>query len=343
MDAVIVTLTLNPALDVSTAVARVVPAHKLRCAPPRLDPGGGGLNVARVIQRLGGSALAVYPVGGPTGERLTALLAADGAATLPQPIAGETRESFTVTDQGDAAEYRFVLPGPALTGAEQDRCIEAAIAAAPAGGFLVASGSLPPGVEPRRLRDLARRARAADLRLVVDTSGAPLAAALEGGVYLAKPNLRELSDLVGRPLATTSERLRACRDLIAGAAAEIVALSLGAEGALMVTRDAAWASPGLPVKPVSTVGAGDSFLGGLLWALGRDLGPADGLRHAMAAGAAALLSPGTDLCRRADVLDLLGQVAILPVEASAPAAVLPRPAPGLGAPLPRHRVRRGPV
>lgn len=315
MAAVTVTLTLNPALDVSTAVPRVVPAHKLRCAAPRFDPGGGGINVARVIQRLAGSALAVYPAGGPTGERLTALLHAEGAPFLATTIAGETRESFTVEDRGDGAEYRFVLPGPVLSEAEQEQCLAAAVAAAAPGGLLVASGSLPPGVAPQRLRDLAQRAKARDLRLAVDCSGEALAAALGAGVHLVKPNLRELSDLVGRPLPGLEERLGACRDLIAGGGAAIVALSLGAEGALLVTATEAWAAPGLPIRPVSTVGAGDSFLGGLLWALDQQLGPAAGLRYATAAGSAALLSPGTELCRREDVLRLADQVTVAAVGA----------------------------
>lgn len=310
MHAAIVTLTLNPALDLSTTTPRIAPAHKLRCGPPRFDPGGGGINVARVIQRLGGRARAVYPAGGPTGQRLTALLEAEGAPVLTTGIAGETRESFTVTDQSDAAEYRFVLPGPVLSDAEQERCLEAALDAGTGGGFLVVSGSLPPGFEPRRLHDLARRAKARDLRLVIDSSGPALSAALEAGVHLIKPNLRELSDLVDRPLATTSERLKACRDLIDGGGAAIVALSMGAEGALLATRDAAWISPGLPIEPVSTVGAGDSFLGALLWVLDREEDPAEGLRYAIAAGSAALLTPGTDLCRREDVLLLADQVAV---------------------------------
>ena len=314
MPAALVTLTLNPALDVSTATPRISPAHKLRCAPPRFDPGGGGINVARVIQRLGGRARAVYPAGGPTGQRLTALLDAEGAPVLTTGIAGETRESFTVTDQSDAAEYRFVLPGPMLSDAEQDRCHEAALDAGTGGGVLVVSGSLPQGFEPQRLHDLARRAKARDLRLVIDSSGPALSAALEAGVYLIKPNLRELSDLVDRPLATTSERLKACRDLIDGGGAAIVALSLGAEGALLATRDAAWSSPGLPIKPVSTVGAGDSFLGALLWVLDREGDLAEGLRYAIAAGSAALLTPGTDLCRREDVLRLADQVAVSAVQ-----------------------------
>lgn len=302
------TLTLNPALDVSTAVDRVEPAHKLRCGPPRLDPGGGGINVARVIGRLGGRVRAVYPAGGVTGQRLTDLLAAEGVETAPVPIAGETRESFTVADRSDGAEYRFVLPGPALTPAEQRLCLDATLQAAPPGAVIVASGSLPPGVPPGVFGELAHGARAANRRLAVDTSGAPLAAALEAGVWLLKPNLRELSDHLGRPLADDAARLGACRDLIAAGAATLVALSLGAEGALLVTRDEAWSAPALAIEPVSTVGAGDSFLGGLLWALDQGLSAAEALRHAVAAGAAALLSPGTDLCARKDVMRLLSRV-----------------------------------
>lgn len=310
MTAKTVTLTLNPALDVSTATPRITPAHKLRCVPPRLDPGGGGINVTRVIQRLGGRSLAVYPAGGPTGQRLTALLEADGASTLATAIAGDTRESFTVTDQSDAAEYRFVLPGPVLSDEEQDQCFEAALASGAAGGFLVVSGSLPPGVEPKRVHDLARLAKARDLRLVVDSSGLALSAALEAGVHLIKPNLRELADLVGHPLPTLNDRLAACRDLINSGGATVIALTLGAEGALLATRDVAWTSPGLPIKPVSTVGAGDSFLGALLWVLARDGDLAEALRYGIAAGSAALLSPGTELCLREDVLSLADQVTV---------------------------------
>ena len=334
----IVTLTLNPALDVSTAVPRIEPAHKLRCEPPRYDPGGGGINVARVIRRLGGSALAVYPEGGSTGQRLSYLLKAEGTPTRAVRIAGETRESFTVLDQAAVAEYRFVLPGPRLSAAELGACVDTAIGATSPPGFVVVSGSLPPGAGPDCLADLAGRARTAGLRLAVDTSGPALAAALEAGVYLAKPNLRELSELTGTPLPDTAARVRACRDLIARGGTSAIALSLGAEGALLVTADAAWSSPGLPVEPVSSVGAGDSFLGGFLQALGGGLGLVEGFRRAMAAGTAALLSPGTELCRPADVARLLDQVSVIPVEgpgrerataspASAPGPAATRPAP----------------
>lgn len=319
----IVTLTLNPALDICTATAAVTPSDKLRCEAARTAPGGGGVNVARVVHRLGGEALAVVAAGGPTGQRVMSLLAAEALVATTVPIAGETRQCFNVTDRGSGAEYRFILPGPELAEAEWTRCLEAAFAAAQQASFIVVSGSLPPGPPPETLGVFARRCRQAGLRLVVDSSGASLACALKAGVHLVKPNLLELSEYVGRPLPDQAARLQACRDLIGAGAAEIVALTLGAEGALLVTADQALAAPALPVKAVSTIGAGDSFLGALLWAMNRDLPLAASLQHAAAAGAAALMSPGAGLCRRDEVLALAERVAVV---AGTPASAFPQPA-----------------
>ena len=105
----ILTLTMNPALDVSTATASVEPTHKLRCAAPVMHPGGGGINVARVLHRLGGDTLALYPSGGPTGAQLTGLLQAEGVPSQALPIAGDTRESFSVHDDRSGQEYRFEI------------------------------------------------------------------------------------------------------------------------------------------------------------------------------------------------------------------------------------------
>lgn len=309
----VVTLTPNPALDVATSVARVEPVNKLRCEAPRVDPGGGGINVARVVQRLGAAALAVYPAGGPTGRRLTALLEAENTPTAPVEVAGETRESFNVTDRGDGAEYRFILPGPRLSDAELAQCLETTLSAAHGDGLLVVSGSLPPGAPADFIGELARRARADGLRLVADTSGPSLAAALEAGVYLIKPNLRELSEHLGRDLPDAPSRLKACREMIGSGAVEVVALSLSAEGAMLVTKDEAWSVAAAPIKPRTTVGAGDSFLAGLVWALSQDMGQREALRYAAASGAATLLSSGTALCRKADVLELVEQITPTPL------------------------------
>jgi 6-phosphofructokinase 2 len=310
----VVTLTFNPALDVSTTTDRVAPVHKLRCAPPRFDPGGGGINVARVLHRLGEPTLAAFPAGGCTGERLTGLLRDEGAPCAPTAIPGETRESFNVVSTADAAEYRFILPGPEVAEADLARCIEQALDRVAVGGVVVASGGLPPNARPSILGDLAAACRTAGVRLAVDTSRAPLAAALAAGVHLVKPNLRELSEHLARDLPDTPSRLAACRHLISAGSAVLVALSLSQDGALLVSGEEAWFAPAAPIRPLSTVGAGDSFLAGLLWAIEREMSLADALRYGAAAGAASLMSPGAGLCQPPDVFDLALRITAVRVD-----------------------------
>lgn len=306
----IATLTPNPAVDNFTSTARVEPTHKLRCGPVLLHPGGGGINVARVLARLGVDVLALYPAGGVTGHQLRELLAAEGVADEVLPIAGTTRESFTAHEESSGLDWRFVLPGPQLAAAEWQACLDRACALRPSAGLLVASGSLPPGVPDDFYGRLARGLAPAGVRLVLDTSGAPLAAALQAGVYLVKPSLRELQELTGSALDDPPQRRAACRSLVDAGRAAVVALSLGAEGAMLVSGSGAWHAPALPVQVVSTIGAGDSFLGGLVAALVRGDGLDAALRQAMAASAAALLSGGTALCQPADVARLLPQVQV---------------------------------
>jgi 6-phosphofructokinase 2 len=310
----LLTLTPNPALDLFTTTARVQPTHKLRCGPPLMHPGGGGINVARVLARLGADVLAVYPAGGVAGRQLHALLQAEGVPDDMLPIAGETRESFSAHEEASGLDYRFVLPGPTLAAAEWQACLDRACAGRPAAGWLVASGSLPPGVPDDFYARLATRVAAAGVKLVLDTSGVPLKLALQAGVSLVKPSLRELQELTDAALDTVEQRLAACRALVQRRQAELVALSLGAEGALLVAAEGAWHAPALPVPVVSTIGAGDSVVAGMVFALARGDGLADALRQAMAASAAALLSGGTALCRPEDVARLLPQVRIQPLD-----------------------------
>lgn len=304
----ILTVTINPAVDVSTSVDRVEPVRKLRCRVERREAGGGGINVARVIKRLGGDVLAVYAVGGVIGDVLLELVQAEGVLSRPIRVAQTTRESFTVLDEGAQNEFRFVLPGPILSEGEWGRCLEEIAKLAPDNGYIVASGSLARGVPEDFYARLARQAKIGRRRLVVDASGPALKAALGAGVYLAKPNLRELQDLLGEPLETLSSQLAACQRLIRSGQTEIVALSLGAAGALLVTADRAWVGDPLPVKVMSSVGAGDSFLGGLIWSLASGRDHEDALRYAIAAGSAALLDAGTQLCQASDVLRLVSEV-----------------------------------
>jgi 6-phosphofructokinase 2 len=309
----ILTLTLNPTIDVSTSVERLAPIHKLRCGPVRRDPGGGGINVARVVRRLGSDVAAVYPTGGLIGALLRKLTDAEGVQSHTVPIAEETREDFTVFEEAGAQQYRFVLPGPCLSEAEWRACLEAVTCFDASLEFIVASGSLPPGVPPDFFGVLADTAKAKGAKLVVDSTKPVLQAALTKGVHLIKPNLREMRDLMDAPLASKAEWIEACRRLVAAGGVQFVALTVAEQGALLVGRDEAWFAEGLPVKVASAVGAGDSFLGAVVWALSRGHGAGEALRHGVAAGSAALLSPATDLCHKEDVERLLSDVKIAAV------------------------------
>ncbi len=309
----IITLTPNPAVDLSTSIDRVVPTLKLRCTAARRDPGGGGVNVARVVKRFGGDVEAILPVGGFTGQLLRRLIDAEGIVNRIVEAGTETREDFYVSEQSTEAQYRFILPGQPLRETEWRACLAALAASDPAPQFVVASGSLPPGVPDDFYAQAATIARDLGARFLLDTSGKPLAAAIEHGLYLIKPNLHEMSELVGAELATQDDWLVMARALIEKGKVEIVALSLGHLGALIVTRDEAHRAQALPIRPVSAVGAGDSFLGARVFSLANGAHLADAFRLSVAAGAAALLNEGTELCRPTDVYRLSEQARIEPV------------------------------
>ena len=191
----IVTITPNPAVDLSTSVERILPTLKLRGTSQRRDPGGGGVNVARVIKRLGGEASAIYPVGGAMGALLRELLDGEGVASRTFAIADETREDFFVSETSTGQQYRFILPGPRLNEAEWQECLKLVSSIEPFPRFVVASGSLPAGVPDDFYARIARIAKQRGARMVLDTSGAALAAAVDEGVDLIKPNLREMREL----------------------------------------------------------------------------------------------------------------------------------------------------
>ena len=296
----IVTLTMNPALDIATTTDRVVPEHKLRCEAPRYDPGGGGINVARAVHALGGDALAIFPAGGSAGEMIRHLLRREGVAHQAVAIAGFTRESLAVEERESGKQYRFLLPGQQLGLKDQERCLDALAAAAAAAEFIVVSGSLPPGVPDDFYARVAALAKAQGKRLVLDTSGAALQQ-VGHGVYLLKPSLRELEGLSGRQFSGAREELAAARHLVDEGRSDIIVVSLGAGGALLVTAAQAERFPAIAVAAKSTVGAGDSMLAGIVLGLTRGLPIQEAVRLGIAAGAAALLGSGTQLCRREDV------------------------------------------
>ena len=310
MQVSVATVTANPAIDVSASVDQVLPFHKLRCSPETRHPGGGGINIARVLRRWNTDVTAIFPAGGITGELLKQLVDREGIRRCVIDVAGDTREDITIFETGNGNQFRFVFPGAALTERELQACCDVLHSVRPRPTIVATSGSLPPGAPADFFARVLKVAKGLGAKTVIDSSGAALAQALDQGVYLAKPNLRELSQLVGRSLEQEAEWLEAARALVTAGKVEIVTLTLGERGALAVTREGAWRALAPSVHVVSTVGAGDSFLGAMILRLSQGPDVAEALRYAVAAGTAALLAPGTELARPADTDQLLARVRV---------------------------------
>lgn len=306
----ILTLTMNPALDVLTTHDKVESTHKMRCGPSLKHPGGGGVNVARVLHRLGASCLAIYPAGDVTGQRHHQLLVDEKVPSHIISIAQETRESFSVHELSSGQDFRFVLPGPTMSALECQSCFDFVATHLPK-RFLVLSGGLAPGVPSDFYARLTQLAKAQGVKVVLDTTGPALNAALQEGVYLFKPSLRELRDLTGQPLPDEASWKAAAQQLIQSHQTEVVALSLGDQGAMLVTATHAWRAQSLPVNVKTTIGAGDSFVAALVWALNQEKTWVQAFRYGVAAGAAALLQPGTALSQAADIHRLAEAVEIM--------------------------------
>lgn len=297
----IITLTPNPALDITSSAEAVRPTDKIRCSDPHYDAGGGGINVAKVAHELGAAVCAVYPAGGSSGDLLTGLLLRDGVPVRRIAIDGATRESFTVNETNTGLQYRFVLPGPSLSFVDQQRCLRELRQQAASAGFVVASGSLPPGAAENFYQQVALVCAEAGARLVLDTSGCGLRH-FTAGVFLLKASVRELREYAGRELATRSEQIAAARDIVACGQAQAVVVSLGPDGAMLITAAQALWFAAIPMRTViSGVGAGDAMVAAITVALSRGWTLSDAVRYGIAAGAAKLLTPGSQPCIRADV------------------------------------------
>lgn len=297
----IVTLTINSALDISTSVDKLLPESKLRCEAPRYDPGGGGVNVARVIKRLGYEALAIFQSSGSAGAMIEKLLQAEGVPYQPVATQEWTRESMTVFDKASGMQYRFVMPGPTLSQSECDAFFQAIRDLPTVPKFVVASGSLPPGAPVTFYADLAKLAQALDFKLIVDTSGASLAEAVAQGVFLIKPNLKELSALTGKEEVMQEEQEEMAMQLIESGKCEMVVVSLGARGAMLASKAGIEYATPPTVKVRSTVGAGDSMVAGMVWALSQNWETQQVLRYGVACGTATTMNSGTSLCQKEDV------------------------------------------
>ncbi len=303
---IIVTSTINASLDRSCRAAHVTPEKKLRCHSVRRQPGGGGINVARVVHELGGTARAVWAGGGDTAARLAQLLEGAGLSHRRVALDATTRENIHLLDESSGSQYRLVMPGADVSAEEASRMLDGTLGEVKKAldenetCYVVASGSLPPGVPDDYYARLSQGLPPGS-RFVVDTKGEPLRQALAEGAYLIKPNLAELEALAGRELGDEKAIEAAARELIGEARAVVVVVSLGRGGALLVTERAAERMGAPSVRIQSKVGAGDSMVGGIVLGLARGNDLSSAVRFGIAAGAAAVMTPGTELCRRSDV------------------------------------------
>lgn len=305
---IIITLTMNPAIDKSANVAQVIAERKLYCHTPRFEPGGCGVNVSRAIRKLGGVSTALFPCGGPTGEYLLDLLHQEGLVGQPIPVKGWTRESLVVLEESSGRQFRFGMPGSSLSEKEWRNCLDALAGANRTPDYIVASGSLPPGVPDDFYAQVARIGKGLGARVIIDTSGNSLRLALQEGVYLIKPNIRELGELVGKNLVDETSQREIVMEMVRSGQCAVVALSLGAGGVLLATADGCerLQTPLVPIK--SKVGAGDSMVAGIVLSLARGFQVRDAVRFGVATGAAAVMTPGSELCRREDAERLYRQL-----------------------------------
>jgi 6-phosphofructokinase 2 len=295
----IVTLTLNPAIDGAAETERVQPLRKNRTSNERYYPGGGGINVARVIEELGGKATAVYLSGGVPGPLFDTLFERTGIAAHHVRIEDNTRFSHVIFERSTGLEYRFVPEGPRIQEREWRSSLE--VLDTLEFDFLVASGSLPPGVPSDFYATVADLVARKGARLVLDTSGAPLQRALERGVFMIKPSLGEFEALIGKSISDPLTAENEAQALVRSGAAQVIALTMGRAGALLASNEARLKLAPPPVEAKSAVGAGDSFVGAMTLALAQGRGIQDSFGFGVAAGTAAVLSVGTELCKRADV------------------------------------------
>jgi 6-phosphofructokinase 2 len=296
----ILTVTLNPALDLETRTARLVPGKKLRSARPRRDPGGGGINVARAIALLGGEAIAAVAVGGPIGEDLVRRLRGPGLVVAPLPAPGDTRENLSVIEEETGRQYRFIFPGPEWQDTDLEAAREALLPLVEEGDLVVLSGSAPPGLPPETMVALARALQDAGGKVVCDTSGPALSAIAKAalGLKVLRMDSAEAEELMGRTLPRAEDSAAVGAEIVASGAAEIAILARGPEGSVLTTAEESWFAPAAEVPVVSVTGAGDSFVAGATLALSRGMPLPEVLRWGVAGASSAVTTEATELCDR---------------------------------------------
>ena len=302
----IVTLTINPSLDKSTHFTGLIAEQKIRCEKPRYDAGGGGINVSKAIAKLGGTSTCIFTAGGSSGEMLEELVANEKLESSVIKTKNWTRENFIAFENTSKAQYRFGFPGNEFSDDEKVEILQTIKELKT--DYLVISGSLNEGLSTNFYQKIAEIAKESDIKVVVDTSGEALQKVLETGVYLIKPNIGELAKLIGVERLELPEVEKAAKQLIENKSAEIVVVSLGADGAILVTKDETHLVKAPKVEKKSNVGAGDSMVGGMVLALSQNKTLKEVIQIGVCCGSAATMNEGTQLFKAEDVINLLDEI-----------------------------------
>lgn len=304
----ILTLTFNPTVDAACEVDSVNATHKIRTRDESFHPGGGGINVARVIDRLGGRAKALYARGGVMGAVLDHLLDERNISREIVQIEGETRINNVIHEQASGLEYRFIAEGPVLKEAEWRACIAAA--EQNEWEWLVVSGSLPRGVPVRVYDELIALSKKRRGDIVIDTSGDGLQYVMQrGGATIIKPSQDEFEECTGEKYNTPEEIAAAAQALTRKGMSKAIAVTLGADGAVLATEDETICLPSPKVKTISASGAGDSFVGAALYVMAKGGTVEDAFKLGIAAGASTVMEKGTTLGALANIKQIFRTVA----------------------------------
>lgn len=294
----IVTLTMNPSIDMNIHVENITAERKLRTKPASYEPGGGGINVSRAIRKLGGESTSIFPTGGANGKMLLELLNNELIKIVPAEVKNHTRININITEDSTNNQYRFITPGPELSEKEWHNCLD--IVLDQKADYIVASGSLPQGVPDNFYAILARLGHELGINIIIDTSKTALKKAVDEGVFLIKPNMNEIRDLIGYSVSNEREIITAAKEVLAGSKTKYIIISLGAGGAVFISKEIIkhLRAPVVPIQ--SRVGAGDSMIAGVITGIFRGYNILDAVQFGIAAGTAATMTPGTELCRKED-------------------------------------------
>jgi len=305
----IASITLNPCLDEHVTVHGLMVDESNRWTSLHHYAGGKGIDVSRAIHEMGGRTIAYGFVGGAEGRTLEILLDKEGVPFSFTPIKQETRTNFIITDTKTSQQTRINAPGPHISKEELERFYRKVREIHPKPDLMVASGSIPPGVPVNIYYDIVLKAKGYGVRTILDSAGQWLKEGIKAKPYLIKPNVHEAEELLKRELTTEEAITKAALNLVK-MGIEVVVISMGRDGIIAATKENIVKAVPPPVKVRSALGAGDCTIAGLALKLAYGEPVVEACRLAVAMGTAAVLTPGTELCHRADVEELLPQIKI---------------------------------